>query len=64
MTDKTLKIARMERHLQNHPNDCQTVISLMEARSNQILYEDRIAMIPTKRRMAEIRRQMNEECSQ
>lgn len=64
MTDRTLQIQRIEKHLVNHPNDYQSVIQLMIIRSRQIDYINRKAMIPIKRRLSEINRRIkNEECS-
>lgn len=39
MTDLELKIARMEIHMMNHPNDYQTAISLLINRSREYDYE-------------------------
>ena len=56
-------IARVERlteHVKSHPNDYQSVIALLKARSDMIEHRAWLAMVEKKKRIAEINRQRKE----
>lgn len=59
--DYEKKIQNLRAHIQKHPNDYQAVIGLIKANSDAIehqYYEQRIEKV---KRVAEVRRQYNEE---
>ena len=59
--DYESKINRMVNHLQEHPADYQTKISLLKVNSHRIEKQRRDAMISRVRDVAEIRRRLNGE---
>lgn len=64
MKDYAKEIEQMEEHLREHPNDYQTQISLLVAKSNYLYYEHEHSMIPTKRRISRIKKEIKDgkEC--
>lgn len=59
--DYEKKIDNLKQHISEHPNDYQAVIGLLKANSDAIehqLYERKIMRL---KRVAEVRRQYNEE---
>lgn len=59
-----MDIERLEEHIKEHPADYQSVISLYKQRSKAIEKRRRNREIEMLRKVAEIRRQLNEERTQ
>lgn len=61
--DYTKVITRVEQHLQKHPSDYQSVISLFKLRSKAIDQRIEQRKVAKLKRIAECRRRLNEEHS-
>lgn len=55
------KIKKMNEHLSEHPADYQTVISLLKVNSKRISHERKVRQDMRSRRVAEMRRRLEEE---
>lgn len=55
------KLERIQRHLEEHPTDYQSVISYLKAKSKAIEKERKLQSIAEIRHIAEIRRKLNEK---
>lgn len=55
------KIRKMNEHLSEHPADYQTVISLLKVNSKRISHERKVRQDMRSRRVAEMRRRLEEE---
>lgn len=53
--DYEQKLRKIEQHLEEHPHDYQSVISLIKTNSDAIAERKRLEMIEKKRKVAKIR---------
>lgn len=53
--DYEAKMKKLVNHLEEHPNDYQSVISLLKTHSDSIDHKRHMEMIEKRRRIAEIR---------
>lgn len=58
------KCKRMYKHLENHPHDYQTVISLFKAESDAIMWDRKQKRIKMIREVAKYRREQNAKQAQ
>lgn len=55
------KLERIQKHLEQHPTDYQSVISFLKERSRTIEKARRMESIAEIRHIAEVRRKLNEK---
>lgn len=58
--DYTKKIEKIEKHLENHPQDAQSQVALLIARSNQYEHERYVKQISKLKEIAKWRAIFNE----
>lgn len=58
--DYTKKLERMDKHLQEHPHDYQTVIARLKTASDAVDHQNHLIISNRRKRVAEVRRQLKE----
>ena len=59
--DRYEKLMRMEKHLEEHPHDYQTVISVLKTRSDIYAHRNDKRRVERIKHLLEIRKQLEEE---
>lgn len=59
--DYNERLARLDRHLDEHPTDYQAVISRLKTRSDAIEHEQYMRKVERIRKVAHYRRMLNEK---
>ena len=56
----TEKIERMKRHVEEHPNDYQTKISLLQLNSREIDYQHHLKRVETFKKIEKYKKELGE----